>query len=702
MPIRRIRAIPLLFILLTSITFSLFLLTAASTVKGATLYDSGSPTADEQLVLEYINRARADPITEGQRLGIDIREGLSNPSYVDPRPPLAMNPILLDIAEAHSQNMYSQNYFSHTDPNGQTPFDRMTNAGYNYVRAGENMAAGTSTPATELEDLMMIDSGNPGRPHRVNLLDLINPYPCDYAPCVYYEVGIGYYAGTVPNSIAADFITEDFGATGSGPFLLGVVYNDRNQNNFYDVGEGIAGVTITTSSGGYYAVSSSSGGYAIPIGTSGTITVTASGSGFGPITKTVTLTGVNVKVDFTTSAQTSATTASTTSETTASTKTSTLIVNSPSVALTPSSTAAGLLVYVSGSGFLAGDIGCSFSGTPVGASTCSISNGMLTGSFLVAGVGRGSYLITAIGSPGGDSASATLIVTGPTIKLNPSSTSAGTTVTVSGSGFSPSDTSCTLSGSSVASYACAISGGILAGSFVASTATGGTYMVTAEGSPAGDSTTATFQLSTTTPTITLNPPSGQAGITVSVSGSGFAPTDSTCTIEGSGSISSSFCSISSGTVTSSFVVASARPATYAIKVTGMQSGDSASAAFTVNPSLTQIATITQTTSSMTLSSTSSMTIAPQQTTVVSTLSTVTSALTGTPSTNRTTSPAASSTLASVPEAMPPLPGFPVESIVIGMVLGMMALWAAGRRSVHRGMGFPCEERDTEVTERQSS
>ncbi len=94
-------------------------------------------------------------------------------------------------------------------------------------------------------------------------------------------------------------ITEDFGTTFTGPFLLGVVYNDMNGNNFYDLGEGVSGVTITTSSGGYYAVSSSSGGYAFPISTSGTITVTASGPGFGPITKTVTLNVANVKLDFT-------------------------------------------------------------------------------------------------------------------------------------------------------------------------------------------------------------------------------------------------------------------------------------------------------------------------------------------------------------------------------------------------------------------
>ncbi len=684
MSIQRRFATPLAFILLMSVTFSLSLGPIAPKVTGAVLYDSGNPTAEEQLVLEYINRARANPIAEGQRLGIDIHEGLSNPSLVGPRPPLAMNKMLLGIAEAHSRDMYNLNYFSHTDPNGTTPFERMIHAGYDYVRAGENMAASTSAPATELEDLMMIDSGNAGRPHRVNLLDLITPYPCTNAPCVYYEVGIGYYAGNTPNSIAADFITEDFGATGNtGPFLLGVVYNDRSHNNFYDIGEGIAGVTITTSAGGYFAVSSSSGGYAIPIGTSGTITVTASGLGFGPITKTVTLTGVNAKVDFAaSSSQTSTTSTGQTSitsthVTTSSSQTTTSIVNNPSIALTPSSASTGMTVYVSGSGFLTGDIGCSFSGSPVGASTCSISNGMLTGSFVVGGVGAGSYWITTIGSPGSDSASTTLTVIGSAITLNPSSASAGATVSVSGSGFSPTDNSCTLTGGSITSYTCTISGGTLTGTFVVSTAGAGVYGVTATGSPAGDSAAVNFQLTASTPSITVNPNSAQAGATVTVSGSGFASTNSACTIAGSsGSISSPACSISAGTITGSFVVANVTAAMYAIKVTGTQVGDSAIATFTVDQSLTQTTTVTS--SSTTPTSSTWTTAVTQPTTVVSTSSAVTSALTSTPSTTSTTSPTSNSTLVSVPEAMPPIPGFTLESIVVGLILGV-ALAIARRR-----------------------
>ena len=383
------------------------------------------------------------------------------------------------------------------------------------------------------------------------------------------------------------------------------------------------------------------------------------------------------------SSQTSSTTSTSVqtsiSSTTSSSQTTASLVNNPIIALTPNSASAGSTVHVSGSGFLTGDASCSFSGSPVSASDCSISNGLLTGSFVVAGVGSGYYLITAIGSPGSDSASVTLNVNGPALTLNPSSDSAGATVSVSGSRFSPTDTACTLSGGSIASYTCAISGGALAGTFVVSNAGTGVYGVTATGSPAGDSAIADFQLTAAIPSVTLNPSSGQAGAMVTVSGSGFASTDSTCTIEGStGSISSSTCTISSGTVTGSFVVANATAATYAIKVTGSQVGDSALAAFTINPSLTQTATST-TTRSPTSTSTSSTTAVPEQTSSVSTLSSLTSAMTNTASTTHTTSQRSSSTLNTAPEALPPIPGFPSESIVIGIILGVVALALTRRR-----------------------
>jgi hypothetical protein len=285
-------------ILMVTVSF-VSLGSVAPRARALSLYNSGDPTPAEQLVLQYINRARANPTAEGRRLGIDITEGLQDdpsngcygPQYVGPRPPLAMNSILHSIAQAHSEDMYNRNYFDHTTPDGVTAFQRMTNAGYEFSNAGENIGAGTEMTATQLEDELMLDPGYPCRAHRMNLLDIFPGYP----PPAYLETGIGYYQG----SNGQAFITEDFGTASQGPFLIGVVYSDANGNNFYDIGEGIPGVTITPSAGDYYAISSSSGGYQFPIPTSGTLTVTASSGGFGPISKTITLTGSNVELDFT-------------------------------------------------------------------------------------------------------------------------------------------------------------------------------------------------------------------------------------------------------------------------------------------------------------------------------------------------------------------------------------------------------------------
>jgi hypothetical protein len=146
----------------------------------------------------------------------------------------------------------------------------------------------------------MIDAGEPGRGHRVNLLNTDSVH-------LFREIGVGYYAGAAPITGASDpninglkdFITQDFGSSATGPFVLGVVYTDANHNGAYDPGEGLAGVTVSPDSGDFFAVTSTSGGYAFPVATSGSLLVTLSGA---PIWTSAQasfgLSGQNVKVDF--------------------------------------------------------------------------------------------------------------------------------------------------------------------------------------------------------------------------------------------------------------------------------------------------------------------------------------------------------------------------------------------------------------------
>lgn len=266
-------------------------------------YSHGDPTAHEQLMLEWVNAARANPTAEMQRLGIGLNDGLPAGTITPtPKQPLAFNPKVIEAARAHSAWMLSTNTFSHVGVNGTRAINRMADAGYPFVIPylwGENVSWRGSTGSIDVtaatrqnhDGLMRSPS------HRVNLM-------ADRAE----EAGFGILQGKFVSgySYNASMVTQNF-ATSAGspaidaPFVTGVVYRDLNKNGAYDVGEGIAGLTITTSVGSHHTVTSVSGGFAIPVvGTSAsTIVVAADGAAFPRIERTVAWNGQsNVKVDF--------------------------------------------------------------------------------------------------------------------------------------------------------------------------------------------------------------------------------------------------------------------------------------------------------------------------------------------------------------------------------------------------------------------
>ncbi len=265
----------------------------------ATYTGYGDPSKAEQHVLEMINRARLDPFAEGTRLGIDIREGLapSDAALVTRRPPLVLNAKLSSAALSHNQDMWTRSYFAHDAPapTPSTPPDRMIAAGYSPDSWGENIAGSSSDTAAGLEDLLMVDAGISGRGHRKNLLHI-------YSWPTFREIGISYFdGGAVNGQNLRDFLTQDFATdNSSGPFVVGIVYDDKNSNGFFDLtDDGIAGAVITPSTGSFQGQSATNGGYAFPTGTSGTLTLTVTGITWAPtVVKKVVLAGENVKVDF--------------------------------------------------------------------------------------------------------------------------------------------------------------------------------------------------------------------------------------------------------------------------------------------------------------------------------------------------------------------------------------------------------------------
>ncbi len=77
--------------------------------------------------------------------------------------PLAHDPLLGQVAEAHSADMLARNFFAHTNPDGERARDRILDAGFTGA-TGENIAYGFSTPSGVVTGWL----NSPG--HRANIL----------------------------------------------------------------------------------------------------------------------------------------------------------------------------------------------------------------------------------------------------------------------------------------------------------------------------------------------------------------------------------------------------------------------------------------------------------------------------------------------------------------------------------------------------
>ncbi len=78
-------------------------------------------------------------------------------------PELVMDETLREVARQHSVDMFQRGYFSHIDPEGVTPFDRIRAGGVSFFIAGENLAV---APTVSIAHQGLMDS--PG--HRENIL----------------------------------------------------------------------------------------------------------------------------------------------------------------------------------------------------------------------------------------------------------------------------------------------------------------------------------------------------------------------------------------------------------------------------------------------------------------------------------------------------------------------------------------------------
>ncbi|MEU2852538.1 CAP domain-containing protein [Streptomyces syringium] len=114
---------------------------------------AGGPTARlAQQVVEMVNAERA-------------RAGCS---------PVTVNAKLQAAAQGHSDDMAARDYYDHTTPEGKSPGDRMTAAGYRWSTYGENIFKSPKDARTAMDGWMKSQG------HRDNILN-----------CSFKEIGVG-------------------------------------------------------------------------------------------------------------------------------------------------------------------------------------------------------------------------------------------------------------------------------------------------------------------------------------------------------------------------------------------------------------------------------------------------------------------------------------------------------------------------------
>ena len=104
---------------------------------------NGDLTADLQELLQLVNQARAD-------------QG---------RGALSIDPLLVQAAKRHSDDMFNNNFLSHTGSDGSTLSNRINDSGYGWLNIAENVARGF-TSSQSVHNAWMNSAG-----HRANILN---------------------------------------------------------------------------------------------------------------------------------------------------------------------------------------------------------------------------------------------------------------------------------------------------------------------------------------------------------------------------------------------------------------------------------------------------------------------------------------------------------------------------------------------------
>ncbi len=295
--------------------------------------NASTPSAEEQLLLELVNRLRTAPAGEFDTLiadaatgtgvqaditwaltyfGVDLVALEGQLAGLTAVAPLAWNAALATAAGAHTGLMAETDTQSHRIAGEASLGQRITAAGYdgwtvlyeNVYAYAEDMVYGHAGFVIDWgyddEDVTdgrlnagWRDSGDGIQDPAGHRLALMT--------AALTEIGIAALAeADAATDVGPWLITQDMGTRSDyAAQLLGVVIDDQDGDQFYDIGEGLGGVTVTaTGTAGIFVTETwDAGGYQMVL-PAGSYTVTFSGGGLdGVIQASVTLGEENVKLD---------------------------------------------------------------------------------------------------------------------------------------------------------------------------------------------------------------------------------------------------------------------------------------------------------------------------------------------------------------------------------------------------------------------
>ncbi len=277
--------------------------------------DWAIPTPYEQLMLEMLNRDRADPDAAAVRYGVpDLNDNVSPGSTIsnDPKQPLAFHLDIEVAAQYHSFWQIDTDTFSHTGILDTNPGERMWIFGYGDLGTfawGENIGwSGIFPTLPEVEQFtrdlqrgLFRDEGQPEAGHRIIMM-----IP-DYK-----EAGVGVWEGQFfsgGTNWNAVMVTQDFATKViDNPLITGVVYYDLDSDNLYTPSEEIfpvvvAAISQTTgdiflTTAPFSPLNLPTGGYAISVPADTYTVVAFAGALIDPVFQiNVVVTTENVKVD---------------------------------------------------------------------------------------------------------------------------------------------------------------------------------------------------------------------------------------------------------------------------------------------------------------------------------------------------------------------------------------------------------------------